>query len=284
MIWSDAWTIAATDWRPNSTFNTTLPPPPIELPTGIRFDCLRFSALDAQQTEWIELVGTGWSAAELKEKLGSAWIPLLLGPTGEMLGTAIFWPRQGGEQNHWLLETLRIVQSQRGRGLGRLLMAAGRRWLWSYGCEGGGGNPFVLAYTWELSGPGLIAAWWRGWLRSAVTVQRGWVFAVAGCGFCPDPTGLPNPLRSPLPRWLSTDGGETWAIVNDSGGADGWGHVCMWSGAVDWISVAKKGGWRRLWARADAAPSSEWRWSGEFVVVSALNGRPTSLNWVSADL
>jgi hypothetical protein len=277
MIWSDAWTIAATDWRQNSEFNTTLPPPHATPPAGVRFDCMRWISFSAlQQTEWIELVGTGWSATELTDKLKDAWIPLLFGPSDEMLGAAIFWPQP--KKGHWLLETLRIRHGVRGRGLGGYLMAAGRRWLWDYG-----GGPFVLAYTWELSGPGLVAAWWRGWLQSAVAIQRGWVFAVAGCGFCPDPLGVPNPIRVARPQWIGTDH-ESWAIVNDSGGADGWGHVCAWSGAVDWAAVAKKGGWRRLWLRAASAPSSEWRWSGEFVVIAALNGHPASLSWVSADL
>jgi hypothetical protein len=234
------------------------------------------SLSDAEREEWISVVGTGWSIAELTGRLEYAWIPwLALGP--KLIGTAVFRPGLGGQEKHWLLETLRVATTVRGRGFGRLLMEAGRRWLWT-----STGGPFVLAFVWELSVPGLVAAWARGWMRSCVALQRGWIFAVSGCGFCPHDIPVRLGSRPAAPLRIQT-GGDAWAVVNDSGAEDGWGHVCQWSGSVDWTTVAKKGGWGRLWMRADAAPSTEWRWSGEFVVVAALNGRP-ALEWVSAEV
>jgi hypothetical protein len=272
MIWSDAWSLAATDWRSDSGgFNTTLPPPAPSLPVGVSFRCVRWCSLsEAEREEWISVVGTGWTLAELIGRLENAWIPWLSqGP--KLVGTAVFRPGLGGRDKHWLLETLR------GRGFGRLLMEAGRRWLWI-----ASGGPYVLAFVWELSVPGLVGAWARGWMRSCVALQRGWVFATSGCSFCPHDVPVRLTPRPATPLMIQTGDGA-WAIVNDSGADDGWGHVCQWGGAVDWTAVAKKGGWGRLWARAEMAPSAEWRWSGEFVVVAALNGRP-ALDWVSAEV
>lgn len=297
MLWSDAWTLVATEQR-GHPYNTTLPPPVPRVPDGVTFRCVHWGALtDAEREEWITVVGTGWTATELTVRLQDAWIPLLYDGAA-LVGTAVFRPRLGGKEAQWLLETLRVVTGKRGRGWGRLLMEAGRRWLWDHG-----GGPFVLAFVWELSVPGLVGAWLRGWMRSAAAVQRGWVFAVSGCGFCPvsrhrdsgdevlgtsrfRPHEIPartgQPLRPAAPLHVQT-GADAWAIVNDSGAEDGWGHVCQWSGVVDWTAVAKKGGWGRLWARSSAAPSTEWRWSGEFVVVAALNGRPV-LEWVTPEI
>lgn len=279
MIWSDEWSIAATDWHADQEFNTTLPPPEPTLPTGVTFRCVRWATLAVSASvvrEWVDLVGTEWAASELSARLADAWIPLLRDGEGRLVGTAVFRPNLGGAAKHWLLETLRVARDQRGQGWGRLLMSAGRRWLW---CQTGG--PFVLAFVWELSAPGLVAAWWRGWMRAAVAVQRGWMFAVdgSGCGFCPAAVAIDRP-RHVMPSFIQTTDGA-WAVVNDADG--GWGHVCVWRGDVDWSAVAKIGGWRRLWARADVAPSAEWRWSGEFVVVAALNGRP-ALEWTSAEI
>jgi hypothetical protein len=277
MLWSDAWTLAATERRNDSPFHTTLPPPVPPLPDGITFRCVRWGSLtDAEQEEWIAVVGTGWTAAELTVRLQDAWIPLLYdGAT--LVGTAVFRTRLGGNETHWLLETLRVATGQRGRGWGRLLMEAGRRWLWT-----ATGGPFVLVFVWELSVPGLVVAWLRGWMRSAVVVQQGWIFAVSGCGFCPHEVPVRSGPRPVLPLHIQT-GADAWVIVNDSGAEDGWGHVCQWRGVVDWTAVAKKGGWGRLWLHASAAPSVEWRWSGEFVIVAALNGLPV-LEWVTPEI
>lgn len=280
MIWSDAWSLAATEWSDDAPFNTMLPPPVPVLPIGATFCCVRWATLaasDSDVTEWMDCVRTEWTASELAIRLTDAWIPLLRNGDGRLVGTAVFRPGLGGNPTHWLLETLRVVGGERGKGWGRLLMEAGRRWLW---CQTGG--PFVLAFVWELSAPGLVAAWWRGWMRAAISVQRGWVFAVAGCSFCPD-TERTTRSRHVLPQYIQTGSAAAWAVVNDTGCDDGWGNVCAWRGTVDWSAVAKIGGWRRLWARASVAPSAEWRWSGECVVVAALNGRPV-LDWVTAEI
>jgi hypothetical protein len=227
----------------------------------------------AEQEDWVTVVGTGWTAAELTVRLQGAWIPLLYdGAT--LVGTAVF---RSLSEGHWLLETLRVTTGKRGQGWGRLLMEAGRRWLWETS-----GGPFVLAFVWELSVPGLVGAWVRGWMRSAVAVQQGWIFAVSGCGFCPHEVPVRSGPRPVLPLRVQT-GVDAWAIVNDSGAEDGWGYVCQWRGVVDWTAVAKKGGWGRLWLHASAAPSAEWRWSGEIIVVAALNGKP-ALEWVTAEV
>jgi hypothetical protein len=156
-------------------------------------------------------------------------------------------------------------------------------WIWRFT-----GGPFVLAYTWELTAAQLCFAWWRGWLASAAAIQYGWVFRSSqedgSCTFCPEQdVWKPVGLRPVLP--IEVDG----AIVSDSGLGDGWGYVSAFSGTPDWITVAKKGGWRALWMRSLTAPTG-WRWTGEFVVVGLLNHwtsteyDDSSLRWLTAEI
>ena len=268
-IWDDPWIAAATERR-GSEFCTTLPPPPVVLPDGVRFRCLAGGA-SLPWDSWLALVGTTWSAEEAAIRLTGAWVAVL--ERGEQIvGTCVLRPRGG---SCWILETLR------GKGYGSILMRAVCSWI--YAQDG----PFVLLFTWELRLPALVAAWWRGWLRAATAIEYGWMWsdasASAGCGFCPHASFVSLGSRWDRPVLLRDTQG--WAVVNDSGQRDGWGYVAAWGGVVDWAAIAKRGGWRRLWMRAAACPDGGWRWSGEFVVVGALNaGSPVDTRWVTAEI
>lgn len=237
---------------------TSLPPLRPPLTVGLRFVCMQISGLDIDA--WIELVGTRWTPADLRARLKDAWIPcLFLG--SDLVATCVLRPKP----DMWILETLRALH-----GYGTPLLRAVIPWLYDHA------GRFTLAYTWELSLPGLAGAWWRGWLGSATTLQYGWHWSADDCGFCP--SGW-QPIRSrlTLPSLIGS------AIVSDSGLGDGWGYVSVYTGEPDWASIAKKGGWKRLWMRAATAPKG-WSWTGECIVVGFLNYAGQSVDWVTSEI
>lgn len=248
MIWGDDWTQVACQ-KGDGRFCTTLPPPLTPLADGVRF---RFITEPTQ--DWLDLVRTRWTIEEAALRLTDATIPCLF-DRGALVATCVLRQRE----DIWILETLNAR-----KGWGAPLLRAVIPWIWSQS------GPFIMAYTWELSLPALIGAWWRGWLRSAVEIQYGWALSADGspCSFCPggwEPVGP----RLAMPTLFVHDGGKT--VVSDSGLVDGWGHVLTIQGEPDWPTVAKKGGWKRLWTRSSVCPGPGWSWTGEFVVVGLLN-------------
>lgn len=268
MIWDDPWVqLAMQRGSGSEQFCTTLPPPSTPLAPGQVFRCLQVSDLDL--VGWNDLVGSRWTTEELVCRLEEAWIPCLF-LEGDLVATCVL--RQKPQM--WLLETLRAR-----KGFGTPLLRAVIPWLYT-----ATGGPFVLGYTWELSGPGLISAWWRGWLGSVAPggVQYGWSWAPPGdeCNFCPrgwEPLGP----RLALPTLFQDVSGS--AVVSEG---EGWGHVLAVRGTPAWSEIAKKGGWRRLWMRSASCPGPGWVWTGEFVVVGLLNynGPPLRLDWITAEV
>jgi hypothetical protein len=279
MIWDDPWIAIATDQSgPARRFCTMLPPPNTPLPGGYTFCCVRSTEAGGDDfwKEWLDFVQSRWTVQELLGRLVDAWIPCLRGGDGRIVGTCVLRPQPASV---WLLETLRAL-----RGSGSVLMRAVLPWIWNHL-----NGPFMLGYTWELTATQLMAAWWKGWLCSAVSIQYGWSWHSAdSCSFCPNTGWVPiSTERQALPVLVSDGtGARAWsAIVSDSGLADGWGYVSVWRGEPDWTAVAKQGGWSHLWCRSVSGPK-EWRWTGEFVVVGLINcwGTPPSLEWVSAEI
>lgn len=273
MIWGDPWTEVATqrDSR-SSRFCTTLPPPRTPLPDGVRF-----GILGELTQEWLDFVRTRWTTEEAALRLTDAVIPCFF--EGETLvATCVLRPRG---DNVWILETLRAK-----KGLGAPFLRTVIPWLWFEKV----GGPIILAYTWELSLPALVGAWWRGWLRSAAEIQYGWSWVSPGesCGFCPDHGWEPIGPRLAVPTYFQDPSENGFAVVSDSGLVDGWGNVLVVRGDPDWSTVAKKGGWRRLWMRRSVSPGPEWSWTGEFVVVGLLNYNSDfsdfSLDWITAEI
>jgi len=260
MIWDDPWVLCAMHG------GTTIPPPPTPLAQGQRFTCVQASALDL--ATWIDLVGTRWTPEELALRLAGAWIPCLFNGD-ELLATCVLRPKN----DMWILETLRAR-----KGYGTPLLRTVIPWLWTKQ-----GGPYVLGYTWELSMPGLIGAWWRGWLGSATDLQYGWSWSPsASCSFCPSGWEPIGP-RLTLPTLFQDSSGT--AIVSDSGLGDSWGYVSVFRDEPDWSAICKKGGWKALWMRSASQPKG-WSWTGEFIVVGLLNhsGSPRSLEWVTAEI
>ena len=272
MIWSDPWIALATDKSGLGPWCTTLPPPVPEMPAGTTFQCQRWSTVDA--VAWIALVGTRWSADALQQRLVDAWVPCLFAE-GRLVGTCVLRPPNEGRP-WWILETLKAE-----KGYGTLLMRATMTWIYRHGS-----GPFALAYTWELTGAQLLGAWWRGWLRSMVALEYGWVTTSheEGCGWCPSKQTNTSPPRFTLPTVFRF--GESLAVVSDSGLGDGWGYVSVVRGTPDWTAIAAQGGWQRLWMRSAVAPSGAWSWTGEFVVVGLLNwNEPTqNVSWTTAEI
>jgi hypothetical protein len=263
MIWDEPWTQVALQ-----AGGTTIPPPRSVLALDQVFRCVRCTDPRLDLQAWADLVGTRWTTEELVPRLQDAWIPCLY-EKETLVATCVLRSRP----EYWILETLRARH-----GFGRTLIREVIPWL--YDAEGG---PFTMAYTWELGLPGLLGAWWRGWLGSATAIQYGWTWTagVEDCGFCPggwEPIGP----RLALPTLFQDGSGS--AIVSDSGLGDGWGYSSMVRGSPDWPAIAKKGGWRFLWYRGPVAPAG-FVWTGEFVVVGLLNKRrDVSLEWSTAEI
>ena len=272
MIWDDPWVQLAMQRGGPEQFCTTLPPPRSQLASGQVVRCLQVSDLDL--VAWNDLVGTRWTTEELALRLEEAWIPCLF-LEGDLVATCVLRPKP----QMWLLETLRAR-----KGFGTPLLRAVIPWLYTKS-----GGPFVLGYIWELSAPGLLSAWWRGWLGSVAPggFQYGWSWTPASsgeeCNFCPSGWEPLGP-RLALPTLFQDASGS--AIVSDSGLVDGWGHVLTVREEPVWSEIAKKGGWRRLWTRSASCPGTEWVWTGEFVVVGLLNynGPPVELDWITAEV
>ena len=256
MIWDDPWTIVAS--QPGGT---RLPPPRYPLRDGLSFRAVQVT--DLSLNIWIDLVGTLWSVAELSLRLEGAWIPCLY-DGDRLVATCVIRQKPGV----WILETLRAR-----KGFGSPLLYSTIPWLFGLDPT----KQTVLGYTWELDGPGLLAAWWRGWITATSTVQYGWVWSGvgAGCSFC-------GRRREALPMLFQDASGS--AVVSDSGLADGWGYVSMICGAPNWTAIAERGGWTFWWTRSTLGPKG-WIWTGEFVVVGFLNCLeiPT-LDWVTAEI
>ena len=266
MIWGDDWTQVATQKSDGpQRFCTSLKPPRTKLPDDVQLQIVTEVTQD-----WLDLVGTRWSTEEAALRLADASVPCLF-RGDELVATCVL--RQQGDI--WILETLRAR-----KGLGTPLIRAVIPWIWDKA------GPFIMGYTWELSLPALIGAWWRGWLRSAAEIQYGWSWFLDSddCNFCPSNAWEPLGPRLAMPTYFQDQDGL--AVVSDSGLMDGWGHVLTVKGVPDWSAVAKKGGWRRLWMRSTVSPGPGWSWTGEFVVVGLLNynSGPISLDWITAEI
>ena len=259
MLWSDPWIEAAT-----APGGTDLAPPVPELPTGFRFTCVQVSGLNIN--EWRNFIGSSLTDQQIAERIGDDWISCLHeGP--RLIATCVLRARG----STWLLETL--FTRERGSGYGNLLVRSVMTWIWNRV------GRFTLVYTWELSALGLAVAWWRGWLRSAVAIERGWILRDGPCGFCSDLSGG----RFNIPVFFRDGSGS--AIVVDSGLGDGCGYVQAWRGSPPWELIMKRGSWSSLWCRGSVAPSGPWLWTGEFVVVGALNTSGSiQKEWVSAEI
>ena len=267
MIWGDDWTQVATQKSDGpQRFCTLLKPPRTKLPDGIQFRIVTEPTQD-----WLDLVGTRWSTEEAALRLTGSRVPCLF-KGDELVATCVL----RYQNDIWILETLRAR-----KGWGTPLIRAVIPWIWDQTA-----GPFIMGYTWELSLPALIGAWWRDWLRSAAEIQYGWSWLLDSddCNFCPNNAWEPLGPRLAMPTYFHDISGS--AVVSDSGLMDGWGHVLTVKGVPDWSAVAKKGGWRRLWMRSAVSPGPGWSWTGEFVVVGLLNynSGPVSLDWITAEI
>jgi hypothetical protein len=237
-------------------------------------------------------VGSGLSVEAARRRIGEegakiAWLSIADGQAA----TCLLHP---AEEGVWRLEA--FVARPRGKRLGERLLRHVMWTLWGrYPAEG-----ITLVFQWELAGlPALVGAWWRGWLGAAVTVERGWRWRRAAeqeaCGFCPVTAAWIPPAEGPAADgrpFLVLDGSNDSAVVvADSGLCDGWGIVLSVTGdgSPNWSRVAAVGGWRELWYRGPAPPSSVegsgWTWTGEWVVIGRVGvGRTVQTRWLTADI
>jgi hypothetical protein len=210
--------------------------------------------------EWKALVKTKWSRDDLYVRLKDATLACLY-RDGIMIATCVLRPQAG---NWWILET--FVSKETRRGNGNLLVRSVMTWIYNtYG-------PFILSYTWELNALQLSWAWYRGWLKSMVAIQYGWVYkqqAVAKKTIIE-------------PKWIDTSGGS--ACISLSGLDDGYAYVHRYERDPKWSDIAQTYG--SLWMRSSQKPGSEWKWTGEFIVVGFLNcSKPDrKYDWITAEI
>lgn len=277
MIWNDPWIDLATtppaEGEGVAPFCTTLPPPRPTLPPNLHFSCVAAATLGyADLTGWRDLVGTRWDLADLRVRLAGAYVARIH-KEGHLVSTCVL-RRLTSPQ--WILETL--VARPTGHGHATALVRSAMTWLWD------AGGPFILTYTWELTVSQMIWAWWRGWLKSAVSVKYGWIWrGSTACQFC----GTNERRTVPEKSLVSRNG----IIVSDSGLGDGLGYVLSLSSESlnneDWSAIANHGGWRALWWQGERPPDSTWRWTGEIVIVGMLNydGRSrVQTHWITTEI
>jgi hypothetical protein len=278
MIWNDPWIDVATmppeEGMGVAPFCTTLPPPLPTLPSDLQFQCcLAANMTDSELSEWRTLVGTRWELSALRHRLDGVWIARIT-VAEKLVSTCVL---RKSKDPTWILETL--VAKPTGCGYAAALTRSVMSWI--YNKRG----PFVLGYTWELSLAQLVWAQWRGWLKSAASVEYGWIWKSASCGFC-KANAKANAKAYPVgSAQLHNIRG---VIVSDSGLGDGLGYVLSVETEVDWAAVARIGGWQALWYHGATAPSAGWTWTGEFVVVGLLNydGRTPNIptRWITTEI
>jgi hypothetical protein len=273
MLWDDPWIAAAL-----SEGGTDLPPLPVTLPPDLVFSCA--PASEQLCDEWIAVVGTVWSLEQLAERLADTWICMVRTRgkgqgQGNLVATCVLRPRA----HIWFIETL----VSRQRGCGSLLIRAMGPWLWKHV-----GGRFTLGYSWELTSSQLLYAWWRGWLRTATSIEYGWVLRLDNsCKFCPLLKDKQKPTKT-MPFLVQTAAGS--AVITDSGLGDGWGYVLKQTGSPDWQLIHKRFGFHSLWCSSSDPPLTErlsWQWTGEFIVTGFLNkriGDPDYGDWITAEV
>lgn len=222
MLWSDPWTQIA------SAGKTLIPVPTPRLPPEITF----VMKTQVDETWW------GFVGSPVRSNIDSCLIPCLY-QNGVLVATCIFRPHPQ-IPNIYALETL--VARPRGQGYGgHLLHAAVHR----IGPNAG------FVYVWELSLAGLIGSWLKGWLRSMVCLEYGWVHA-----------GNHKPAKTPY---------------IDSGLGDG--YIYMFEPDRQILDVPQK-----AWTAAKKCPGPGWSWTGEFVVTGNLNIGEPVYRWFTDEI
>ena len=87
---------------------------------------------------------------------------------------------------------------------------------------------------------------------------------------------------------LFMEGAEWTVVCSDSGLGDDIGYILAYTGEPDWGAVCKKVGWGGIWMRRSSSPiGAGWWWTGEFIVVGALNLASTTdipTEWITAEI
>jgi len=234
MIWDDPWCILAS--KPGGT---DLPPIryPLSASLQLQVDVVHLST-------WTQFVRSRLSKDEIKERLQGAHV-ISLKQTGKYMATCVIRKRQ---DNLFILETLRAHH-----GYATPLLQQVMRILYEWN-----GTRFSLGYMWELSTVGLLFAWMKGWMNTAITIERGWIWKSQ------------SNQKPKLKPDVSKHNGVT--IVKSSQTPDGvCGELLEFTdtGTIDWVSVAE--GWEYMWYHGVTAPAEGWCWSGEWVVFGVLN-------------
>ena len=232
MLWNNPWIDLA-------IAGTHLGPLPPNMGTS-RFVMDTRETLDI--SGWISFVGTQLSPEIVYYRLQRSYIACLY--DGALVATCVL---RKTNPNTYTIETL--LAKPKSRGYGALLIHAAVHALYRVG-------PCSLVYTWELNLKTLIWAYMRGWLRSMLALEYGWVRPPTKKYESPS---LDKPIHA-YGLWLSDSGlNDNYVYIEPDPGTD--------ITKISWNFCTNK----TLWIKSSVCPGPGWRWTGEFIVIGGLN-------------
>ena len=232
-MWSNPWIDLA-------IAGTRIGPPTPNLGTS-RFVLETRATLDI--SGWISFVETHWSPEIVHYRLQGSYIACLY--TDKLVATCVL---RNTSPNTYTIETL--LAKPKGRGYGALLIHAAVHALYQRV------GPHKLMYTWELNLKTLIWAYMRGWLRSMVALEYGWVRPPTEKYESP---ALDKPIHA-YGLWLSDSGlNDNYVYIESDPDTD--------LTKISWNFCTNK----TLWIKSSVCPGPGWRWTGEFIVIGGLN-------------
>ena len=233
MIWNNPWVDLA-------IAGTLLGPLPPDLGT-CRFALETRETLDI--SGWTSFIGTYWSPEIVHYRLQQSYIGCLY-DSGKLVATCVL--RKG--PNMYTFETL-LARPKR-RGYGALVIHAAVYALYQHV------GPHTLMYTWELTLKTLILAYLRGWLKSMLALEYGWIRPATDTY---ESRALDKPIHV-HGLWLSDSGlNDNYVYVEPDPDTD--------LAKISWTFCTNK----TLWVKSSICPGPRWRWTGEFIVSGGLN-------------
>jgi hypothetical protein len=253
MIWDDPWCVFA-----SSEGGTSLPPMKVVLEHHQRFD------VSKENHQRFDVSNQRFDVSDKKSEFKACFYE------HKQLVSSCVLHLYDTSSNVWILETFSAIKKH--QGYGTMLLRCVMDWIYNYT-----GQRFILGYTWELTVLEFVGAWWKGWLKTAHTIEYGWAID----------------REEGAEETEEAEGAESNnTILSESGLNDGWGTVIQnqQSGVTNWNKLMESRGWNHLWMRSATRPpgslGSKWRWTGEIVVVGLLNkprGVDIDTHWITPD-
>ena len=237
-MWSDSWTQVASTGR-----TLTSPPPP-----KMRDCTLVLETRDSLPADWASLVGTSFSSNIIYVRLESCIIPCLYRDS-VLVGTCVLRPHP----DLYAVYALETLVAKKGHQYGSLVLHAATYAMYQ------DVGPHTLVFVWELTASQMIKAYLKGWLKTKIRVEYGWMYT----------SDSEHTIDLRLPKKI--DG-----ITYSASGIDD--IVYCNPGTVDPIRAKK------IWCIASTCPGKGWTWTGEYIVTGNLNAATPIQRWGTAEI